>query len=235
MLRVIGRGILHASRKVWDGSGLPHASQGQGPNENLGKGSAGNAVLGNDSMLHSGAAKVSDLSRGSKRDSRPWVSGAHLRNMSKRSWHLLLCDADSTAHEAVRVAAARAGHRVTCAQTGGATLELAASTQPDIIVLDLSLSDEDGRDVLRKLKADPRTTLIPVLVWSVDRHNDSDSRISLALGAEDYVEKNDALLLIRKLERVFFRLEEASPRKCTALAFPPSVGVAEAAAQGVGG
>ena len=47
-----------------------------------------------------------------------------------------------------------------------------------------------------------------MVVWS-GREGESDSRISLSLGAEDYVEKTDALLLIRKLERVLLGLDES--------------------------
>jgi hypothetical protein len=49
--------------------------------------------------------------------------------------------------------------------------------------------------------------LIPVIVWSGRAGHPSDSRISLDLGAEDFVEKSDATLLIRKLERVLLRLD----------------------------
>jgi two-component system KDP operon response regulator KdpE len=85
-------------------------------------------------------------------------------------------------------------------------LDVALTTHPDVIVLDMGLPDADGRDVLAKLKADQRTTDIPVVVWS-GRAGESDSRISLDLGAEDYVEKSDATLLILKLERVLLRLD----------------------------
>lgn len=111
--------------------------------------------------------------------------------------------------ETVRNAAASAGHRVTAVAKGAQAFDLAVGVQPDIIVLDLSFPDADGRDILAKLKADATTMLIPVLVWSSGRTNDSDSRISLALGAEDYVQKDDARLLIRKIERVLLRVEES--------------------------
>ncbi len=53
------------------------------------------------------------------------------------------------------------------------------------------------------------TAHIPAIVWS-GREGESDSRISLSLGAEDYIAKTDALLMIRKLERVFLRLDESA-------------------------
>ena len=106
-----------------------------------------------------------------------------------------------------RVAEKR-GHQVIPVFTGTAVLGAAIASQPDIIVLDMGLPDADGRDVLNQLKADGRTAGIPVLVWS-GREGESDSRISLSLGAEDYVEKTDPVLLIRKIERVLLRLDES--------------------------
>jgi CheY-like chemotaxis protein len=99
------------------------------------------------------------------------------------------------------------GHQLVQAVTGASAFALAVGTQPDVIVLDMDLPDADGRDVLGKLKGDERTAHIPVVVWSGRAGHPSDSRISLDLGAEDYVEKSDASLLIRKLERVLLRLD----------------------------
>ena len=47
--------------------------------------------------------------------------------------------------------------------------------------------DADG-DVLAQLKAEPRTSAIPVLVWSGLHDLDTERRIAISLGAEDYVE-----------------------------------------------
>ena len=93
--------------------------------------------------------------------------------------------------------------------TGASVLALAAEAQPDIIVLDMAFPDADGRDVLKRLKAHKSTAHIPVVVWSGRAGHDSDGRISLDLGAEDYVEKDDAKLLILKLERVLLSLDES--------------------------
>jgi two-component system, OmpR family, alkaline phosphatase synthesis response regulator PhoP len=121
-----------------------------------------------------------------------------------------VADDDAVVQEVVRCAAEEAGHQITAATTGAQALALAVTLQPDLIVLDMEFPDADGRDVLAKLKADARTAHIPVLVWSGRKVNESDSRIALTLGAEDYVEKNNAQLLMRKLERVLLRLDETA-------------------------
>jgi CheY-like chemotaxis protein len=125
---------------------------------------------------------------------------------SKRSRRILLADNNQSVQRVVREVAEKRGHQLVQASTGASTLLLAIETQPDLIVLDLAFPDVDGRDVLRQLKTNPETALIPVVVWSGRTGHDSDSRISLDLGAEDYVEKDDAHLLMLKLERVLLRL-----------------------------
>jgi two-component system KDP operon response regulator KdpE len=90
-------------------------------------------------------------------------------------------------------------------------VEQAAAAQPDVIVLDVGFPNADGRDLLSSLKRDARTEKIPVLVWS-GQDPDSQRRIALALGAEDFIEKGSADELISKIERLLFRLREDGKR-----------------------
>ena len=62
----------------------------------------------------------------------------------------------------------RPGISVLPAMQGSLALELAYEHQPDIIVLDLHLPDLSGREVLQRLRADPRTRNIPVVIASAD-------------------------------------------------------------------
>jgi len=56
-----------------------------------------------------------------------------------------------------------AGHEVVEAETGLMGLELAKSSKPTVIFLDIKLPDIEGFEVCRRLKADPQTAVIPVL------------------------------------------------------------------------
>src|SRR5207247_1293962 len=47
-------------------------------------------------------------------------------------------------------------------------VELAVEHQPSLVLLDLHLPDTTGEDVLRRLRADPRTAAIPVVVLTAD-------------------------------------------------------------------
>ena len=54
------------------------------------------------------------------------------------------------------------------AMQGTIGLDLAREHQPDLILLDLHLPDLSGDEVLRRLKSDPRTRSIPVVMLSAD-------------------------------------------------------------------
>lgn len=56
------------------------------------------------------------------------------------------------------------------AETGGSGLTLASEQLPGLILLDLSLPDMDGVDVLTRLREDVRTAAIPVFALSGDPH-----------------------------------------------------------------
>jgi two-component system KDP operon response regulator KdpE len=139
----------------------------------------------------------------------------------------LLGDDDVVLQRAVTRIAATRGYEVISASTGSEVLTMASALQPELIVLDISFPDADGRDLLRKLKEAPLTSQIPVLVWSATE-NDSNRRIALNLGAEDFVEKGTALALLPRIARILLRLRQdqdlidlADSEQALGLAEPP--------------
>jgi len=120
---------------------------------------------------------------------------------------ILLADDDPAVQRAVQRVASEFGHTVLQVSKGAEVLAMTLEQKPDLLVLDLGFPDADGRDLLAKLKSDARTKAIPVLVWSGERDLEKERRIALSLGAEDYVEKTDAQLLLRKIERLLFRIK----------------------------
>ncbi|SHI57147.1 two-component system, OmpR family, response regulator [Tessaracoccus bendigoensis DSM 12906] len=77
------------------------------------------------------------------------------------------------------------GYQVDTASSGAETLEVAALTQPDLIILDVMLPDMLGFDLLRTLRRD---TNAPVLFLTA-RDAVEDRVRGLTLGADDYVTK----------------------------------------------
>jgi DNA-binding response OmpR family regulator len=78
----------------------------------------------------------------------------------------------------------RAGFEAVVTGTAAGALELAES-EPDLVVLDLSLPDGDGRDVCRELR---RRSDVPILMLTA-RGTEMDRIVGLELGADDYVVK----------------------------------------------
>jgi two-component system KDP operon response regulator KdpE len=98
---------------------------------------------------------------------------------------LLLVDDEAPFVRALGVSLKAMGYEVDAAPTGAAALAKAATTVPDIIVLDLGLPDMDGLEVLKGLRA---WTTVPVIVLSA-RHRDDVKVAALDGGADDYVTK----------------------------------------------
>jgi PAS domain S-box-containing protein len=74
------------------------------------------------------------------------------------------------------------------AMQGGMAVELAAQHRPDVILLDLHLPDLDGAQVVRLLRADSRTSSIPIVVLSADATPASLARLE-AEGIAGYLTK----------------------------------------------
>jgi CheY-like chemotaxis protein len=81
-------------------------------------------------------------------------------------------------------------------------LELARERSPDVILLDLHLPDLGGEEVLTRLRAEPATREIPVVVLSADATGRQREPL-LAAGALDYLTKPiEVRALLEVIDRV---------------------------------
>jgi len=78
--------------------------------------------------------------------------------------HVLVVDDYDDGREMYAEFLELAGYRVSQAKDGAEALRKANDLLPDIILMDLSLPDIDGSDVARRLRKDPRTRQIPLVV-----------------------------------------------------------------------
>jgi DNA-binding response OmpR family regulator len=79
----------------------------------------------------------------------------------------------------------RQGFEPVVARTAADALELAEQVDPDLILLDLTLPDGDGRDVCRELR---RSSDVPIVMLTA-RGSETDRVVGLEMGADDYVVK----------------------------------------------
>lgn len=98
---------------------------------------------------------------------------------------ILIVDDDLHIRRLLHGTLTRADYEVVEAKTGREALALAATAQPDAILLDLGLPDRDGLELVQLLKRHAR---IPLLVVSAREATD-DKVAALDLGADDYVTK----------------------------------------------
>ena len=106
-----------------------------------------------------------------------------------------------------RILESRPHVTVLSAMQGGLGLDLARQHRPDLILLDLHLPDVPGHEVLHRLRADPETLTIPVVIVSADA-TESRIRRLMEAGALDYLTK--PIDVRRLLELVDAHLAEAS-------------------------
>jgi CheY-like chemotaxis protein len=76
---------------------------------------------------------------------------------------VLFVEDDDVARDGYIAFLSRCGYDLTPAANGNDALTLAMGCVPDVIVLDLGLPDIDGWEVARRLKADERTSAVPII------------------------------------------------------------------------
>lgn len=111
-----------------------------------------------------------------------------------------------------------AGFRAESALTGAEGLKMAAALHPNIVVLDLMLPDVPGTEVCRRLRADPTSSEVAILMLTA-RGDEYDRVVGFELGADDYVVKpfsvREVVLRVRALGRRSSERRIASKRADT--------------------
>jgi len=80
------------------------------------------------------------------------------------------------------------GYEVLTALDGEQALEKARAEHPDLIVLDIMMPKLDGYETCKRLKADPETKDVPVILLSAKGRN-VDQKVGFEVGADDYITK----------------------------------------------
>ena len=96
------------------------------------------------------------------------------------------------------------GYAVATASSGQQALDRVAEQLPDIVLLDIMMPGMDGHEVCRRLRADPATALLPVVM--VTASGDQNKVKALESGADDFIPKpvnqTELLARVRSLLRI---------------------------------
>jgi len=101
---------------------------------------------------------------------------------------IMIVDDEVNIRTALKYRLKKEGYSVLLAVDGLEALDKVALERPDLIILDLMLPRMDGYEVLKRLKGDPQTADIPVIVLTA-RGEKEDRARSLELGAASFMAK----------------------------------------------
>jgi CheY-like chemotaxis protein len=90
---------------------------------------------------------------------------------------LVVEDQDSIRRMIEALVGAR-GHKVTAVSTGTKAIDVATTDPPDMVLLDLMIPGHDGFEVCRRLRSDPGTQKVPILIISA--MDDAEARAKAA-------------------------------------------------------
>jgi two-component system, OmpR family, alkaline phosphatase synthesis response regulator PhoP len=100
----------------------------------------------------------------------------------------------------VRLRLEKNGYEIFAAQEGREGLDKAIELCPDLVLLDIVVPGLDGFEICKRLKKNPRTQKIPIIVTTAAGQDDIE-QLCLLLGAEDCVRKPyDSSDLVNKIK-----------------------------------
>jgi putative two-component system response regulator len=119
--------------------------------------------------------------------------------------HVLIVDDEKSALAMLAELMTRRGYQATCAANGVEALACIAQAPPDVVLMDVNMPQLDGFETCRRIKGNPATTLIPVVL--VTGLNDTADRVrGIEAGADDFLSKpfvmSELVARVRSLVRL---------------------------------
>jgi DNA-binding response OmpR family regulator len=102
--------------------------------------------------------------------------------------HVLVVEDEPDIRDLIVLHLTREGFRCRTATTGTGALADVRAALPDLVVLDLMLPGLGGLDVCRRLRAEPATAAVPIIMLTA-KTDEVDRVVGLELGADDYMIK----------------------------------------------
>ena len=117
-------------------------------------------------------------------------------------------DDETSIREVYRYALISAGFTPECFSCGEELFIAIEKSLPRLIILDIMLDGEDGYEILSRLKANPKTANVPVIMVSA-KTTEIDKVRGLDLGADDYISKPFGVLEL--IARIKAKLRKTTP------------------------
>ncbi len=123
--------------------------------------------------------------------------------MAEAKGTILIAEDDLTLRDMYQARLEAGGYRVLLAANGEEALKILEQEEPDMILLDIMMPKINGLDVLEKMKRNPATKGIPVIILTVLIQDQTRVK-SLMSGADDYLIKSETMPgeVIKKIEEV---------------------------------
>ncbi len=124
-----------------------------------------------------------------------------------RSARVLIADDNSDIRKFLNVALTHEGHQVIEAKNGLEALSKFKESEPELVILDISMGRPDGIEVCRRIR---EKSEVPIIILT-DRGADLDEVMCLAIGADDFITKPCASQVLNL--RVGIQLRRTKDRK----------------------
>ncbi len=142
---------------------------------------------------------------------------------------VLIVDDEHDLVELITMNLQRNGFDTIEAGNGDDALEMTRKHRPDLVLLDLMLPGLDGTEVARRLRSEPQTKQVPIVMLTA-KTEETDIVVGLTIGADDYVAKPfSPKVLMARVKAVLRRRGMSTPASgSTKLSAPTGPGLLEA-------
>ena len=104
------------------------------------------------------------------------------------AYKILVVDDEPTIVRLMEFILARQGHEMIVAVNGEEALQKIQAEQPDLVLLDIMMPRIDGYEVAQRLRADPATATLPIIMLSA-KAQEEDIRKGIDVGVDEYITK----------------------------------------------
>ncbi len=113
---------------------------------------------------------------------------AHKAPSQQGHAHILIIEDDAEVSSVISMVLKAAGMTIQKLGSGADALHYLARVHPDLVLLDMNLTDMNGMEVLQQIKQNSEFLDIPVIILAT-RYNEGDENFSLQAGASAYIRK----------------------------------------------